>query len=158
MLLLVCLYLVLVSMISLICLLLYPAELGCLYYIYCQDIIINHLHTTVVRPSQTHPDIILYGIASRDLPTAQKATRHYGFRRAYGCYQDLLDDPAIDIVYLSTPNFEWATSAILQGKHVLCEKPFASNVEEARQLVEMSKAKGVIVEEAVCFYLFPPVL
>ncbi|OXV09834.1 hypothetical protein Egran_02402 [Elaphomyces granulatus] len=112
----------------------------------------------VIRPSQTHPDVILYGIATRDLPTAQKAARHYGFRRAYGCYQDLLDDPTIDIVHLSTPNsthFELATRAILKGKHVLCEMPFTSNAEEARQLVEMSKVRGVIVEEAFHWQFHP---
>jgi predicted dehydrogenase len=57
-------------------------------------------------------------------------------------------------VYVSTPNglhFEWAAKAIRAGKHVLVEKPFTANGDEAKRLVELARERGVIVEEAVCF-------
>lgn len=59
----------------------------------------------------------------------------------------------MDFVYVSTPNafhYEWASKALKAGKHVLCEKPFTANADEARKLVELGKEKGLVVEEAVC--------
>jgi predicted dehydrogenase len=111
----------------------------------------------VIHPAESHPSVILHGIASRDLSTAQKHQRKYRFSKAYGSYQDLLDDPDIDIVYISTPNglhYEWAAKALKAGKHVLCEKPFTANADEAKKLVELAREKGLIVEEAVSFSLF----
>jgi hypothetical protein len=63
-------------------------------------------------------------------------------------------------VYISTPNalhYEWAAKALKAGKHVLCEKPFTSNADEAKRLVELGREKGLIVEEAVSFPSFPTV-
>jgi hypothetical protein len=111
----------------------------------------------IIHPAESHPSVILHGIASRDLSTAQKHQRKYRFTKAYGSYQDLLDDPDIDIVYISTPNglhYEWAAKALKAGKHVLCEKPFTANADEAKKLVELAREKGLIVEEAVSFSLF----
>ncbi|EAW15171.1 Gfo/Idh/MocA family protein [Aspergillus clavatus NRRL 1] len=113
---------------------------------------------TVIHPSETHPGVILYAIASRDLPTAQKAQRQYRFTKAYGSYQALLDDDAVDAVYVSTPNglhFEWAAKAMRAGKHVLCEKPFTANADEAKRLVELARERGLIVEEAFHWQFHP---
>ena len=106
----------------------------------------------MIHPAETHPQVILYAIASREPPVAQAAAKRYHFTKAYGSYQELLDDELVDIVYVSTPNglhFEWAAKAMEKGKHVLCEKPFTANGEEAKRLVELAAAKGVILEEAV---------
>jgi predicted dehydrogenase len=83
---------------------------------------------------------------------AQQAAKKYNFKKAVGSYQELLDDPDVDIVYISTPNglhYEWSAKALRAGKHVLCEKPFTSNAEEARKLVGLAKEKNLICEEAV---------
>ena len=111
------------------------------------------LITAVIHPTESHPSVILYAIASRDLATAQKAQKQYSFTKAYGSYAALVDDPDIDIVYVSVPNalhYEWASKALKAGKHVLCEKPFTSNADEAKRLVQLAKERGLIVEEAVC--------
>lgn len=108
--------------------------------------------TPVIHPAETHPDVILYAIASRDLDTAKAAARKYRFKKAYGSYQELLDDPEVNIVYISTPNglhYEWVGKSLKAGKHVLCEKPFTSNADEARQLIQLAKANNLICEEAV---------
>ena len=115
------------------------------------------LHT-VIHPAETHPDVRLYAIASRDIKAAKKTAHAYRFEQAYGSYQDLLDDPKVDVVYISTPNglhFEWATKALKAGKHVLLEKPFTSNAEEARKLVETAKETGMVLEEAFHWQFHP---
>lgn len=97
--------------------------------------------------------MILYAVASRDLATAQKAQKQFGFTKAHGSYAALVDDPDIDIVYVSVPNafhYEWASKALKAGKHVLCEKPFTANADEAKRLVQLGKEKGLVIEEAVC--------
>jgi len=111
--------------------------------------------TQVIHPAESHPSVILYAIASRDISTAQKAKEQYKFTKAYGSYEDLLDDPEIDFVYISTPNglhYEWAAKSLKAGKHVLCEKPFTSNAAEAKELMELAKDRGLVLEEAArCF-------
>ncbi|GAA5230624.1 hypothetical protein GCM10025794_36460 [Massilia kyonggiensis] len=60
-------------------------------------------------------------------------------------------------MYISTPNslhYEWAAKALQAGKHVLCEKPFTANADEAKKLVELAREKGLIVEEAVSLFSF----
>ncbi|KAL4756503.1 Gfo/Idh/MocA family protein [Aspergillus foveolatus] len=112
----------------------------------------------IIHPVETHPHITLYGIASRNQSTAQSQAKKYHFKQAYGSYQALLDDPEVDVVYISTPNgqhLEWTMKAINAGKHVLCEKPFMSNGEEARKVVELAKEKGVVVEEAFHWQFHP---
>lgn len=107
----------------------------------------------VIHPAETHPDVILYAIASRDLDSAKQVAQKYHFKKAYGSYQDLIEDADVDIVYISLPNalhFEWAAKALRAGKHVLCEKPFTSNADEARKLVQLAKEKNLVCEEAVC--------
>jgi predicted dehydrogenase len=109
----------------------------------------------VVCPCLSHPDIVLYGIASYDFETAQRTAKQYHFRRAYGSYEEMVADPAIDVMYVSAPygqHFEWAFRAMQAGKHVLCEKPFTANAEEARRLVQLSKERNVVLEEAVSLF------
>ncbi|GAM41890.1 hypothetical protein TCE0_042r15365 [Talaromyces pinophilus] len=112
----------------------------------------------IIHPAETHPDVILHGIASRDFESAQQSAKKYHFKKAYGSYQDLLDDSDIDIVYISTPNgmhFEWASKALRAGKHVLCEKPFTSNAEEAHKLIELARERGLVCEEAFHWQFHP---
>jgi predicted dehydrogenase len=90
-------------------------------------------------------------IASRDLAKAQEAARALGIARAYGSYEELLADSEIEAVYNPLPNHlhvPWTIKAAEAGKHVLCEKPIALNVEEARQLLAASGRTGVRIQEA----------
>ncbi|KAL4900095.1 hypothetical protein BDW74DRAFT_103557 [Aspergillus multicolor] len=112
----------------------------------------------IIHPVETHPHITLYGIASRTQHTAQSQAKKYAFKQAYGSYQALIDDPVINVVYISTPNgqhYEWTVKAINSGKHVLVEKPFMSNGDEARRVIELAEKKGVIVEEAFHWQFHP---
>jgi predicted dehydrogenase len=90
-------------------------------------------------------------IASRDRVKAEHAARELGIPRAYGSYQELLDDPEIDAVYNPLPNHlhvPWTTRAAERGKHVLCEKPIAMSAAEARQLLDVRDRTRVHIQEA----------
>jgi len=80
-------------------------------------------------------------IASRSLASAQQVAADLGIAKAYGSYEELLADPEIEAIYNPLPNDQhvaWTLAAARAGKHVLCEKPFAMNAQEAEQLREVA--------------------
>jgi predicted dehydrogenase len=90
-------------------------------------------------------------MASRDLAKATNAARQCGIPRAYGSYEELLDDPEIDVIYNPLPNHlhvPWSIRAAEAGKHVLCEKPIGLNAAEARQLIDARDRARVKIGEA----------
>ena len=90
-------------------------------------------------------------LASRDPATAQAWAEEFGVPRAYASYQQVLDDPEVDAVYIPLPNElhqPWVTAAADAGKHVLCEKPLALDAREARAMVEHCRRRGVLLMEA----------
>jgi predicted dehydrogenase len=77
-------------------------------------------------------------MASRDVGKAQQCAAALGIPRAYGSYEALLADPAIEAVYITLPNHlhvEWSIRAIEAGKHVLCEKPIGLDAADAERLL-----------------------
>jgi predicted dehydrogenase len=90
-------------------------------------------------------------IASRERQKAEDAARTLGIARAYGSYEELLADPAIEAVYNPLPNHlhvPWTLNAMAAGKHVLCEKPIAMTAAEARSLLAARDRAGVKAGEA----------
>ena len=90
-------------------------------------------------------------IASRDIAKARAAANRSGIPRAYGSYQELIDDPDIEAIYNPLPNHlhvPWSIRAANGGKHVLCEKPIALTAREARDLLEARDRTGVHIGEA----------
>ncbi len=88
----------------------------------------------------------LVGIASRSLAKAQAAAKAASIPRAFGSYEELLDDPGIDAIYLPLPNTlhdEWTRKAAERGKHILCEKPLTPTARETETLVEFCRSKKV---------------
>ncbi len=97
-------------------------------------------------------------IASRDLGRAQATAAKLGIAKAYGSYEDLLQDPSIDAIYNPLPNelhLEWTLKALAAGKHVLCEKPMAMNVAEAQRMADAAKASGKTCAEAFMVRFHP---
>jgi predicted dehydrogenase len=98
------------------------------------------------------------GVAGRNADNSRRAAEQYGVERAYPDYQALLDDPDIDAVYIALLNHlhkEWAVKAAAAGKHVLLEKPFALNMQEALAIRDAALANGVAVMEAHVWRFYP---
>lgn len=97
-------------------------------------------------------DVENYAVASRELARAQAFAASHGFTRAYGSYQELVDDPEVDLVYIATPHshhFEHASLALNAGKPVLCEKAFTANARQADALLNLAHRKGLFITEAI---------
>ncbi|MBN2415999.1 Gfo/Idh/MocA family oxidoreductase [bacterium] len=98
-------------------------------------------------------------IASRSLNKAKKAAKALGIPAAYGSYQELLDDPGIEAVYVPLPNHlhaEWILKSLAAGKHVLCEKPITVHAGEAAALAEnIRKYPHLKVMEAFMYRFHP---
>lgn len=90
-------------------------------------------------------------IASRKLDKAQEMAAKLAIPHAYGSYQELYQDENVDVVYVATYNkghYEAAKQALLAGKHVLVEKPFVLNWDEAEELFDLAKEKNLFLMEA----------
>ena len=100
----------------------------------------------------------LLAAASRSLEKAQDFAKKYDIPRAYGSYEELLADPEVEAVYISTPHSfhaEWAVKAAEAGKHILCEKPLALNAAEAMAVVEAARQNRVFLLEAFMYRCHP---
>jgi len=85
----------------------------------------------------------IVGLASRDLEKAKAVANGLGIPKAYGSYDDLINDPEIDAIYNPLPNHlhvPWSVKAIEAGKHVLCEKPIALTSTEGQILADAARA------------------
>ena len=105
----------------------------------------------VVPAMQHSPHTPVIAIASRDLAKARLAADRLGIPRAYGSYEELIDDPDIEAIYNPLPNHlhvPWTIRAAEAGKHVLCEKPLALSAKEASRLLEVRARTGVQIAEA----------
>jgi predicted dehydrogenase len=93
-------------------------------------------------------------IAGRNAEAAQRLGAGFSILKIATAYHDLLGDPAIDAVHICTPNaqhFSMARDALKAGKHVLCEKPLATTVEEGEELVELAASQRL--RNCVCHNL-----
>jgi predicted dehydrogenase len=94
-------------------------------------------------------ELEVVAISSRDLKTAKSAARKLGIPKAYGSYEEMLEDPEIEAVYNPLPNHlhvPLTIDAARAGKHVLCEKPIAITARGAAAL--RTARKGIIIQEA----------
>ncbi|WEV63941.1 Gfo/Idh/MocA family oxidoreductase [Bifidobacterium sp. ESL0732] len=96
-------------------------------------------------------EVELCAIAARDLGRAQQFARKFNIPQAYGSYEELVNDPSIDLVYIATPHSfhaQQATLCLNAGRNVLVEKPFAPNAAQARDVFSLAERKGLFCGEA----------
>ena len=112
----------------------------------------------LIDPAADVAGVTVAAVAARDGARAEHYALRHGIAKAYGSYQEMLDDPEIDAVYNPLPNSlhgPWTLRAIAAGKHVLCEKPFTSNADEAAQVVRAAEDSGLVVMEAMHYRYHP---
>jgi len=100
----------------------------------------------------------LVAVASRSQSKANDFAKKWQIPRAHWSYESLLADPDVDVVYISLPNgfhAEWSVKCADAGKHVLCEKPLALNVDEVEQMAEAAKRNKVVIQEAAMYRYHP---
>src|ERR1700755_2326497 len=112
----------------------------------------------LIEPSASVAEVTVAAVAARDPARAEAFALRHGIATAHGSYQEILDDPDVDAIYNPLPNSlhgPWTLRAIAAGKHVLCEKPFASNADEAAQVAEAAAGSGLVVMEAMHYRYHP---
>jgi predicted dehydrogenase len=113
----------------------------------------------IVEPAGA-TDARLVVVAARNRQRAEAYATQHGIERVADSYQEVIDDPEVEAVYNPLANGlhgPWNLAAIAAGKHVLSEKPFAANVEEAREVHAAAQQAGVHVVEAF-HYAYHPLL
>ncbi|KAH8107807.1 NAD(P)-binding protein [Cristinia sonorae] len=117
----------------------------------------------LIQPAKSHPDVVVYAVAARDINKATKYAKKWGIEKVFGgkgSYQELLDDPQVDVVYNPLPNglhYEWTMKALQAGKHVLLEKPSSNSAEETRKMFELAEKNGLVLLEAFHYRFHPAI-
>ena len=99
-------------------------------------------------------------VASRTSEKAQRYACEWNIPRSYGCYEDLMKDKDIDVVYIATPHnlhYENMLQALNSGKHVLCEKPLTLNTEQAKECIELAARNKLFLMEGMWTRFFPAI-
>lgn len=94
----------------------------------------------------------LYAVASRSIERATEFAAQWGFEKAYGSYEELLADEAVELVYVASPHshhFLHAKMCLEHGKNVLVEKPFTVNARQAQELIGLAEEQGLFLSEAI---------
>lgn len=105
----------------------------------------------VIRPARRRTVVEVVAVASRRAASARQFAESHRIDRFYSDHFALLSDPGIDLIYNALPPSEharWSIAALKAGKHVLCEKPFAMNADEAAQMLEAAQSTGNRLIEA----------
>lgn len=109
-------------------------------------------------PARSVPEVQVTAISARDPKRAEAFARRHHIPHVHQTYQDLLDDPQIDAIYNPLPNglhATWTIKALRAGKHVLCEKPFASNAREASAMADTAREAGKVLSEGFAYRYHP---
>jgi predicted dehydrogenase len=107
--------------------------------------------TALVKPCASNDGVVCTAVAARDPARARAFAAKHHVPKTFDSYDALLADDEIDAVYNPLPNGlhgRWTMRALTHGKHVLCEKPFTANAEEAEQVAAAADASGLVVMEA----------
>ncbi|MDZ4815374.1 MAG: aldo/keto reductase [Verrucomicrobiota bacterium] len=101
---------------------------------------------------------VLHAIASRSMDKAKDWAAKYGISKAFCSYDDLINDPDVDAIYIALPNSDhalWTIRAANAGKHILCEKPLAINHSQLMVMLEACRRNKVFFMEAFMWRCHP---
>ena len=105
----------------------------------------------LIEPAQARDDVHLTAVAARDRERAEQYADTHQIAQVMDSYDDVIDSPEVDAVYIPLPashHARWSIRALEAGKHVLVEKPFAANASEARQVAQVAATSERVLMEA----------
>ncbi|MGS0973591.1 MAG: Gfo/Idh/MocA family protein [Candidatus Izemoplasmataceae bacterium] len=120
----------------------------------------NIANTFCTAVNEADVDAKLYAIGSRSIEKANQYKETYGFVKAYGSYTELFQDAEIDVIYIATPHglhYEQMLEILDYKKHILCEKSFTLNHNQAKEIFEKAKKQNVFIMEAVWTRFLPTI-
>jgi predicted dehydrogenase len=109
------------------------------------------INRKLLAGAATADGVEIVAVSSRDAARATAYAEEVGAPRAHGSYEELLDDPDIDAVYISLPNrlhHPWTMRALAAGKHVLCEKPYSRHPAEVEEAWDAAASRRLVLMEA----------
>src|SRR4051812_39742101 len=117
-----------------------------------------HINRKLLAGAALSSEVEVVAVGSRDLVRASGFAAEHGIPAAYGSYDELLADPAVEAIYNPLPNTmhcEWSIRALEAGKHVLCEKPMSSSVAEVEEAFAAAERTGFLLAEAFMYRHHP---
>ena len=118
----------------------------------------GHFLTRIMLPLSKSSSVEVVALASRNIEKAAASAKEWNVKKAYGSYEEILNDSEIEAVYIPLPNHlhvEWIKKSVDAGKHVICEKPLSLTSQEVRDLMEYIEDKPVKVMEAFMYRSHP---
>ena len=118
----------------------------------------SQISEVLAKAIQESSNAKLTAIGSRTLANAKKFADQFSIKKLYTDYQALLNDPEVQAVYIGLPNHlhkEWTIRAAEAGKHILCEKPFVLDANEAQEAIAAVQKAGVFCMEALMYRSHP---
>ncbi len=112
----------------------------------------------LIKPARHVSEVTVTAVAARDPERARRFADKHRIRMVHDSYEALIADPAVNAIYNPLPNSlhaTWTLRAIAAGKHVLCEKPFTANADEAAEVAAAARASGLVVMEAFHYRYHP---
>ena len=112
----------------------------------------------LIRPARNVDRVSVTAVAARDRKRADRFAKKHGVAKVYDDYEALVADPDLDVIYNPMPNSlhaEWTLPALDAGKHVLSEKPYTSNADQAERVHQASERSGRVVMEAFHYSYHP---
>lgn len=100
----------------------------------------------------------LYAVASRDKEKAEEFANEYEAAKSFGSYKELMEDEDVEVIYIATPHVfhkDLTIECLQHGKAVLCEKPFAMNYEQAKEMIQAAKKNKIFLMEALWTAFLP---
>jgi predicted dehydrogenase len=115
----------------------------------------------LVKPAADLPEVEVVAVAARDRARAEKFAAKHGIATVHDSYEAVIADPQVDAIYNPLPNGlhgRWTIAALEAGKHVLCEKPFTANADEAQQVADVAAAHPQLVVMEAFHYRYHPLV
>lgn len=112
----------------------------------------------LIQPAKLGTEATVDVVAARDPERARRYAAEHGIPRVARDYAEVVNDPELDVIYNPLPmnqHAHWTIAALRAGKHVLCEKPFAANAQEAEQMVRVAEETGLLLVEAFHYRYHP---